>query len=290
MDRPRPALRREARHAGHLDRRPHRGGRPDQGRRGPLPCRRADDSLRPAASHQPRHLRHQRATGPRRTDPGRTAEHHGREGRADPRVPSPPAARPVCDRERQPRGLHLTRSNHHTPQRPLWFPGAHALPAEHRRRAADHGGGKTFHSRGLRAHLSFIYEGDRRRADTPCPAQPTHLAVVGRLGAHVDRERRKPREQCGASCRAGGRAARRAAHHRPRISRRLNRRTCRDRSPRRRQRGAGAGPSRARCDQLGVQPPLLALAVRGRRCAFRRGQHARGRGRNSRPRLHPRDR
>ena len=33
----RPALRREARDARHHDRRPHRRGRPDQGRRGPLP-------------------------------------------------------------------------------------------------------------------------------------------------------------------------------------------------------------------------------------------------------------
>ena len=46
---PRPALRREARHARHLDRRPHRRGRPDQGRRGPLPLRRAHHPLRARA-------------------------------------------------------------------------------------------------------------------------------------------------------------------------------------------------------------------------------------------------
>ena len=45
----RPALRREARHARHHHRRPDRRGRPDQGRRGPLPLRRADHPLRPAA-------------------------------------------------------------------------------------------------------------------------------------------------------------------------------------------------------------------------------------------------
>ena len=38
------ALRREARHARHVDRRPHRRGRPHQDRRGPLPLRRAAPS------------------------------------------------------------------------------------------------------------------------------------------------------------------------------------------------------------------------------------------------------
>ena len=52
----RPALRREARDAGHHHRRPDRRGRPDQGRRGPLPLRRADDPLRAHPAHQPRHL------------------------------------------------------------------------------------------------------------------------------------------------------------------------------------------------------------------------------------------
>ncbi len=46
---PRPPLRREARDARHVDRRPHRRGGPDQGRRGPLPLRRADDPLRARA-------------------------------------------------------------------------------------------------------------------------------------------------------------------------------------------------------------------------------------------------
>ena len=50
----RPALRREARHAGHHDRRPDRRGRPDQGRRGPLPVRRADPPLRADPARQPR--------------------------------------------------------------------------------------------------------------------------------------------------------------------------------------------------------------------------------------------
>ena len=48
------SLRREAGDARHLDRRPHRRGRPDQGGRGPLPLRRADASLRPGPADQPR--------------------------------------------------------------------------------------------------------------------------------------------------------------------------------------------------------------------------------------------
>ena len=72
---------------------------PDQGRRGPLPLRRADDPLRPAAAHQPRHLRHQRAARPRRAHPGRPAQHHGRARRPDPRLQGAPAARPLRGRD-----------------------------------------------------------------------------------------------------------------------------------------------------------------------------------------------
>ena len=68
---PHRALRREARDARHVDRGPDRRGRPDQGRRGPLPLRRARALLRPRAAGEPRHLRHQRAARPRRADPGR---------------------------------------------------------------------------------------------------------------------------------------------------------------------------------------------------------------------------
>ena len=57
LDPARPPLRGEARDARHHDRRPHRRGRPDPGRRGPLPVRRADPPLRPDPARQPRHLR-----------------------------------------------------------------------------------------------------------------------------------------------------------------------------------------------------------------------------------------
>ena len=98
MGPPRRSLRREARHPRHLDRRPHRRGRPDQGRRGPLPLRRADAALRARAAHQPRHLRDQRDARPRRAHPGRPAQRARRARRAGPRLQDPPAARRVARR------------------------------------------------------------------------------------------------------------------------------------------------------------------------------------------------
>ena len=82
----RPPLRREARDARHHHRRPDRRGRPDQGRRGPLPLGRADHPLRAHPAHQPRHLRDQRAARPRRADPGRPAQHPRGARRPDPRL------------------------------------------------------------------------------------------------------------------------------------------------------------------------------------------------------------
>ena len=114
----RPALRREARDARHHDRRPHRRGRPDQGRRGPLPVRRADPALRPHPARQPRHRRDQRAAGPGRADPGRPAQHPRGARRPDPRLRRPAAARPVHGRLGQPGGLHLARPDHHPAQGP----------------------------------------------------------------------------------------------------------------------------------------------------------------------------
>ena len=111
----RPALRREAGDAGHHHRRPHRRGRPDQGRRGPLPVGRADAPLRPDPARQPRHRRDQRAARPRRADPGRPAQRARGARRPDPRLHRPPAARPVRRRLGQPRGLHQSRGRIITP-------------------------------------------------------------------------------------------------------------------------------------------------------------------------------
>jgi magnesium chelatase subunit I len=116
---PRPPLRREARHPRHVDRRPHRRGRPDQGRRGPVPVRRAHAALRVGAAHEPRHLRDQRAARPRRADPGRAAERARGARRADPRLQDPPAARRAARRVGQPRGLHEPWPHHHPAEGPL---------------------------------------------------------------------------------------------------------------------------------------------------------------------------
>ena len=84
---PRRALRREARDARRLDRRPDRRRRPDQGRRRPLARRRAHDPLRPAAAHQPRDLLHQRAARPHGEGAGRPVQRDGRARRADQGLP-----------------------------------------------------------------------------------------------------------------------------------------------------------------------------------------------------------
>ena len=137
----RPPLRREAGDAGHHRRRPDRRGRPDQGRRGPLPLRRADDPLRHAAAHQSRRLRHQRAAGPGRADPGRPAQHHGGARRPGPRLQDPPRPRPVRGRQRQPRGLHQPWPDHHAAEGPLRLADPDPLPAHDPARDRHHGAG-----------------------------------------------------------------------------------------------------------------------------------------------------
>ena len=124
---PRHPLRREAGHARHVDRRPDRRGRSDQGGRGSIPVRRAHAALRTRAAHQPRHLRHQRAPRSRRTHPGRHAQRARRTRRPDPRLQDPPAARRHAGRLGQPRGLHQSRSHHHAAQGSLRIADPHAL-------------------------------------------------------------------------------------------------------------------------------------------------------------------
>ena len=126
----RPALRREAGDAGHHHRRPHRRGRPDQGRRGPLPERRADPPLRPHPAREPRDRGDQRAARPRRADPGRPAQRARGARRPDPRLHRPPAARPVRRGQRQPGGLHQPRPDHHAAQGPPGLADPDALPAD----------------------------------------------------------------------------------------------------------------------------------------------------------------
>ena len=139
---PRASLRREARDARHVDRRPHRRGRPDQGRRGPLPLRRAHDPLRARAR-------------------ARTAA----SSRSTSSPTSPSASRSVCStcsrsatcrsaatrsgcpldlmlrRVGEPRGLHEPRPHHHAAEGPVRRADPHALPARRRRRDGRHRAG-----------------------------------------------------------------------------------------------------------------------------------------------------
>ncbi len=98
---------------------------------------RADHPLRADPAHQPRHLRDQRAARPRRADPGRPAQHPRGARRPDPRLHDPAAARPVRGRQRQPRGLHQPRPDHHPAQGPPRLADPDALPADARGRDRD---------------------------------------------------------------------------------------------------------------------------------------------------------
>ena len=138
---PQRPLRREAGHPGHLHRRPHRRGRPDQGGRGSLPVRRADHPLRAGTPAQPGHLRRQRAPRPGRADPGRAAQRARGAGRPDPRPPGPPAARHHAGGHGQPRGLHQPGPDHHPAEGPVRRPDPHPLPARRGHRAAHRRGG-----------------------------------------------------------------------------------------------------------------------------------------------------
>ena len=141
---PQRPVRREAGHAGHQRRRPDRRRRPDQGGRGPHAGRPGDRALRAGPAHQPRHLQRQRAARPGRADPGGAAQRAGGARHPDPRLPGAAAAGPAARGQRQPRGLHQPRPDHHPAQGPLRRRGAHPLPARARRRdpAAAPGGAR----------------------------------------------------------------------------------------------------------------------------------------------------
>ena len=65
----------------------------------------------------------------------------GREGRPDQGLQDSPAARRGVRRQRQSRGLHLARPDHHAAEGSLRHPDSHALPEDDRGRNRDHGAG-----------------------------------------------------------------------------------------------------------------------------------------------------
>ena len=141
VDRPRPSLRRKARDARRFGRGPDRRDRSDQSGRRPLPRRRGDDPLRTDPAHQSRHLRHQRAARSDRESAGRTVQPDGREGRPDQGLQDSAAGRCGVRRERESRGLHLARADHHAAEGSLRYPDSHALSQDDRARDRDHGAG-----------------------------------------------------------------------------------------------------------------------------------------------------
>ncbi len=244
MDRTRAALCREAGDARRLGGRSDRRDRSDQSRRGALPRRRGDHPLWPHPPHQPRHLRHQRASRPDREGPGGTVQPDGREGRPDKGLPGAPAARPGVRGERQSRGLHFARQDHHAAEGPLRHPDSHALPAHDRGRNCDHGpgvrlpgerrdgaAGPALHQGGGRAaHL----RGARLQRDQP---------ELGGLGARLDQQLRIGALQRREARRAPRRQRDRAATFRPALALCLDRRQDRARVRGRGQ--EGGGPHRA---------------------------------------------
>ena len=227
---PRPALRREAGHPRHLDRRPHRRGRPDQGGRGPLPLRRAHAALRPDPPHQPRHLRHQRAARPGRAHPGRPAQRAGGARRADPRLQGPAAPRRAAGRLGQPGGLHQPRPDHHAAEGPLRLADPHPLPA----RRGDRGGhrppgGPALRGGGRQGVGARPHDRDRRHALPAGPPQRPHLPALGRVGAPLGEQLRdhgRQRRPAGAVARRGrGRAPHLRSRGAPGLDRRARSRS-----------------------------------------------------------------
>ena len=168
---PQRTLRREAGHARHLDGRPDRRGRPDQGGRGPLPLRRAHPALRARSPHEPGDLRHQRAPGPRRAHPGRPARRARGAGRPDPRPQGAPAARHPARGLGQPGGLHEPGTDHHPAQGPVRCTHPHPLPAGPRDRAHDRRpGGPGLRHPERPARDPRVHVRDRRRGSASSPA------------------------------------------------------------------------------------------------------------------------
>ena len=252
---PQRPLRREAGDARHQRRRPDRRRRPDQGGRGPHARRPGDRALRPGAAHQPRHLQRQRAARPGRADPGGAAQRAGGARHPDPRLPGAAAAGPAARGQRQPRGLHQPRPDHHPAQGPVRRRGAHPLPDRAGRRdpaaapggAASWRGGAGGTARRVRHPARPRAPGRDRRPLHPAGArvQPRRPALrrqrpVRHRRAGDDRGLRRPPGRRRRGDPAGG-AGGRPAERRPGQPRQGGVRRRRQR-PRRR---AGAGGARA---------------------------------------------
>ena len=198
LDRSRGALRREARHARRVHGGPGGRGRSREGRRGPLPRRRGDDPLRAHPAYEPRRLRDQRAPRPDRKGPGGALQPDGREGRPDQGLQDPPAPRRRHRGERESRGLHEPRPDHHAAQGSLRRPDPHALPPQHRGRDRHRrAGGAAPRSRVVRPSRSGLHEGDRRPAHLRGPRLERDQPVLGCERAGDDQQLRDPPLQCG---------------------------------------------------------------------------------------------
>ena len=209
---PRPAIRRETRHARRHRRRPHRRPRPDQGRaRRAHSLRRAHDPLRHAAAGEPRDLRAERAARPRRQGAGRPVQHHAGRRRPDQRVSGAPSARRPALLHGEPRGLHGARQDHHAAQGPDRQRDHHALPRGRGARRRHHEAGGVDGARPeARADPAAARRARRAHRVRGAHGQ-AHRPPLGGLAAPADqraRERRVERRAAFAAVAASARSSR----------------------------------------------------------------------------------
>ena len=248
---------------GHHDRRPDRRGRSDQGRRGPLPVRRADHPLRPDSAREPRHLRDQRAARPRRADPGRPAQHPRGARRPDPRLHRPPAAGPVRGRLAPTRRTTPAAAGSSPRSRTAWVADPDPLPAHARARDRHHAPGEAAlpPTEGVAVgRRAAVHGGDRRRADAPRPPlardQPALRRVRPGVAWPTTRSSRPPRssEPSGSASRWPRRASPTWARSSPRRPARSSWRRSATRRPRS---ASSSGSSPRRCTRRSPAASML---------------------------------
>ena len=217
------------------------------------------------------HRRDQRAARPRRAHPGGDAQRHGGARHPDPRLRAAAAARRARRRQRQPRGLHQPRPDHHPAQGPLRRRDPHPLPARARRRGGRHPPGGAPRRRGARRPRR-----DRRALHPRAALLARRRPALGRLRAVRHRRHRDGRGGRAAPGDDPGRGAGRRPGRRPRGGARRAARQDRVR--------VGRGGPRAR----GARPPAAHLDRRDLPQAARRHRPApdRRRDRGRRPGHH----
>ena len=256
------SLRREARDARCFDCRSDWRCGSGEGGRGEVALRRAHHSLRTAAPHQSRHLLHQRASRPDREGPGRAVQRDAGAGCSGEGLPGPVAPRRDGGCQRQSRGLHQPRQDHHSAQGSLRGPGAHPLsrdPGAGARRGPP--GGPPSGGGGNPGPGTGLHGGVDRRDHPPGPQQSRREPDLRGLGSRLHLELRDLDRQRDPASASVWRGAGGSAHQRPGRPGDLDRRKARARV---RRRGSLRDQRRPRPDQAGDPPGLRGSGSPGR--------------------------